>query len=98
MTITTRNILVIAMLSALLTIVPSIISNNAFSQTNTAGIPHVTGNSIKKPAPPAATEIQLDPSFTDPAHRGASILPNTGATTESDISGTECIDGSSDGS
>ena len=52
MTITTKNILVIAMLSALIAIVPSIISNNAFSQTNTAGISHVTGNSIKKPAPP----------------------------------------------
>ena len=51
MTITTKNILVIAMLSALIAIVPSIISNNAFSQTNTGGISHVTGNSIKKPSP-----------------------------------------------
>ena len=91
MTITTKNILVIAMLSALIAIVPSIISNNAFSQTNTGGISHVTGISIKKPAPPPAPEIQRDSSFTDPAHRGESVLPNTGVTTESDIPGTQCI-------
>ena len=84
MTITTKNILVIAMLTTLVAIIPSIISSNAFSQTNTAGIPHVTGNSIKKPAPPPAPEIERDSSFTDPAHSGDSVLPNTGAPTESD--------------
>jgi hypothetical protein len=100
MTVTTKNILVIAMLSALITIVPSIISNNAFSQTNTAaGIPHVTGNSIKKPAAPTAPEIERDSSFTDPAHTGESVLPNTGATTESDtIPETQSIDESSSSS
>jgi hypothetical protein len=88
------------MLSALITIVPSIISNNAFSQTNTAaGIPHVTGNSIKKPAAPTAPEIERDSSFTDPAHTGESVLPNTGATTESDtIPETQSIDESSSSS
>jgi hypothetical protein len=100
MTVTTKNILVIAMLSALITLVPSIISNNAFSQTNTAaGIPHVTGNSIKKPAAPTAPETERDTSFTDPAHTGESILPNTGATTESDtIPGSQSIDESSSSS
>ena len=76
MKITTNNIIFIAILTTLIAITPSVISSVAFSQTETTGVPHVTGKSIKKPTPPvpeANDQLNYD---TSQGRTGDSVLPN----------------------
>ena len=84
MKINTKNTLLIVLLTTLITITPSVISSVAFSQTETTGIPRVTGEPIKKPAPSVPENDQ--PNYdTSQGRTGDSLLPNNpGVPEESD--------------